>query len=104
MIGFGLLSIVLSVSVQLGASMTLPNSVMSAPVKKLGPRQRMTMDLITGSSTARPMPRQRPARIDPLIAFTGGLSHHRNAISWHSSHSTEGESDSTIDIYSRERA
>ena len=51
----------------------LPNSVMSAPAKKVWPSQRMTTALIASSPSASSIAATRPCRTAAPSAFTGGL-------------------------------
>ena len=52
----------------------LPNSVMSAPAKKVLPSPRITMALTLSSAAAAFIASARPWRTATPSAFTGGLS------------------------------
>src|SRR5579862_6646852 len=92
MTGFSERSRLLSKSSQLGGCSSWPNSVMSAPEKKLDPRQMTMPALIAGSRAISTMPLCRPALTDWLMALTGGLSVHSRATSPRRSRDTVFES------------
>ncbi len=58
---------------QHGMTSGLPNSLMSAPAKKVWPSQRMTTALIASSPSASSIAATSPCRTAAPSAFTGGL-------------------------------
>ncbi len=79
--GFGIASIAAMTSPSPGACGGLPNSVMSAPAKKVRPAQAMTTASTDASSRARANAAASPARTSCFSALTGGLSTVTTAIS-----------------------
>src|SRR6185503_14644914 len=57
----------------IGSCIGLPNSVMSAPAKKVWPWQMMTTALTLSSASASPIAATSPSRTAWPSAFTGGL-------------------------------
>ena len=72
--GFGIVSIAAMTSPRPGACGGLPNSVMSAPAKKVRPAQAISTALTAASSRVWRSALTSPARTSCLSALTGGLS------------------------------
>ena len=72
--GFGIASIAAMTAARLGDCGGLPNSVISAPAKKVRPAQAITTASTPPSSAAWRNPSTSPARTSCFSALTGGLS------------------------------
>ena len=81
MTGFAIASIGSSRSISVGASIGLPNSLMSAPAMKVRPAQIITIALIAASADAASSPSAMPSRRTCESALTGGLSRVSSPIS-----------------------
>src|SRR5688500_10582066 len=92
MIGFAERSMSRSVSLQLEPGRSLPNSMISAPTKKLRPLQIMTPTLHSSCAFRYRTAWDNPDRTVWLMAFTGGLSHQKTAVASLISSDTELES------------